>query len=364
MKYHVIFLAAALLTSVACNTPTVKPDAKPVPVKSAVPDAIALAKAEAAAALAAVEKKVAAAQSELATLEKRSAVAAAQVASAHSANTNNPPSPASAVVAGETALALGNLPAPDVAASLEAEKRRAATFAGQADEARRLYAAAQGETERMKVEAAQLRAASATAQQDAKAAALKAELAQAALAAAEKANAAALERNRAANQAALDAAEKRADEAEEKAKNERHKLIFRCLLGLGLLCIAGAIAMAVMTQGAMLAKSLMLAGGGALCIGVAQIVSHPWFDRIFGGCVGLAVVGGGFYLWNERRDALKRLAFEKQVGQLEKIDLRSVPTTDDKGRPSNLAVEFDRVMDKPEKAEVKRIVTAVAAKSA
>lgn len=352
----------ALCFGIACTTDSKKPDAKATPPAkgSPVPDAIAVAKTEAAAALAAVEKKVVAAQAELAALEKRSAVAAAQVASAQAANTNQPPSPATSVVTGETALALGNLPAPDVAAALEAEKRRAATFAGQVDEARRLYAAAQTETERMKAEAAKLRTDTATAQQEAKAAALKAESAQAALVAAEKANAAALERNRAANQAALDAAEKRADEAETKAKDERHKLIFRSLVGLGIACILAGIALGVVTNGSMLVKALMLVGAGGLCIGLGQVIAHPWFDRIFGTCVGLAVIGGGFHLWHERKGALVAEAYKRTVSVLDEAGA----IKDAAGNRTPLGVALGEALDKPHKKVVTAIQRAEAVKAA
>lgn len=363
----ILLFPALLAAGMTCK------DSKPADAKattrpgavSPVPSAIIVAKTEAQAALDAVEKKVQAAQAQLAALEKRASVAAAQVESIRTANTNQPAGPATTVVAGEAFLALANLPPPDVTAALEAEKRRAATFAGQVDEARRLYAAAQTETERMKAEADKLRGDAAAAKAEADSAKAKADAAHVSLVASEKAHAATLEKNRAENQAKIDAAEKRASEAEEKAQNERHKLIFRALLGLGLACIAGAIAMAVLTSGAMLMKSLMLAGGGALCIGVAQIVSHPWFDRVFGTCVGVAVVGAVFYLWHERKDAIKRIGFEKTVGVLGQIgDLSSIPVRQADGKESNLAMELSRSFGDAEKVAVRKVKLANAIKEA
>lgn len=348
MKTIPLLIAALLCLGATCKPePAAAPTAK---AASPVPAAIAEAHAKALAAIAAAEAK-------LAALELQAATAAAQIESARIANTNQPPSPATTVVDKEAGLALGNLPPPDVKAALEAEKRRAAIFAGQADEARKLYALAQTETERMKAEAARLKIESESAK-------VKAGEAQAALVAAEKSHAASLEKNRAENQAKLDAANKRADEAEEKAKNERHKLIFRALLGLGLACIAGAIAMAVLTNGVMLGKSLMLAGGGAVCIGVAQIVSHPWFDRIFGTCLGMALVGGIAYIWFERKDALKRATLEKQAQILDRVDLDTIPVKDEDGKDSTVKREFLRKMNDPEKAVVKQIRLAAKMKEA
>ena len=347
------FLALALVVlccgfADGCKTPPVKPDADPTTkgAKSPVPDAIAKTGTNAAAALAASEAKAAA-------TEKQASKAAASVAAIRTSNTNQPPGPATEYVDKEAGVALGSLPAPDPTAALEAERRRAAVFAGQAEEARKLYAAATSAADAAKAEVARLGAAAS----DAKA---KAEAAQAALVAADAKWAATLKANEAANQAKLDDAEKRADEAEEKAKNERHKLIFRCLLGLGLLCIAGAIAMAVMTSGAMLAKSLMLAGAGALCVGLAQVISHPWFDRIAGAALLLAVIGGVFYLWKERQDALTNEAYQRTVEALDTVGA----INDAEGKPTRLAGELGRVLDAPHKKIVKAIKRATVIKKA
>jgi len=358
---------AAMCLGVACNTAPPKPEAKATAktgAASPVSEAIATAKAEAQTALLAVEQKVIAAEAQLAAIEKRSAVAAAQVRAAQFANTNAPVGPAREIVAGETGLALGNLPPPDVKEELEAAKRRTAIEAGKAAEAEALYKSARSESEQMKTEAAKLRTDAATAQQEAKIAVLKAESAQAALSTAEKSNLAALERNRAANQALLDAAEARADAAEERAKSERHKLIFRSLLGLGISCIVAGIALGVITSGTMLLKSLMLAGAGALCIGLASVISHPLFDIIFGTCIGVACIGGGFYLWHERRDAMKRTAFEKQSKLLDKVDLDAIPLKDEDGKDSTLRREFLRKMTDGEKAVVKLVRATAKVKEA
>jgi hypothetical protein len=337
-----------------CKGPEKKPDADPT-TKGAVsplPGAIAKTGTNATAALAASEAKAAA-------TEKLASKAAASVAAIRTGNTNQPPGPATEFVDKEAGVALGNLPAPDATTALEAERRRAAVFAGQAEEARKLYAAATSAADAAKAEVARLSASASEAK-------AKAEAAQAALVDADKRWAATLKANEAANQAKLDDANQRADEAEEKAKNERHKLIFRSLLGLGLACIAGAIAMAVLTQGAMLAKSLMLAGGGALCIGVAQIVSHPWFDRIFGGCVALAAIGGGAYLYFEWQDAVKKRGFDKTVSVMDRVELSAVPAKSEDGKDSNLALELSRKFGDAEKAVVKklRLVQAVRAAKA
>lgn len=326
-----------------CKTPPPKPDADPTTkgAASPLPGAIAKTGTNASAALAASEAKAAA-------TEKLASKAAASVAALRTGNTNQPPGPATDFVDKEAGVALGNLPAPDATTALEAERRRAATFAGQAEEARKLYAAAMSATDDAKAEVARLAATASEAK-------AKAEAAQAALVEADRKWAATLKANEAANQAKLDGANQRADEAEEKAKNERHKLIFRSLLGLGLACIAGSIAMAVMTQGAMLAKSLMLAGAGALCIGLAQVISHPWFDRIAGTCLGLLAVGGVAYLYFEWQDAVKKRGFAKTVGVLDGVDLSAVPAKAADGKDSNLAVELSRKFGDAEKAVVKKL---------
>ena len=343
-----VFTITLCVVLTACKTSPLPPVAEPTTksAKSPVPDTIESVKTNAAAAIAAVEKKVEA-------VEKRSATAAASVDAIKNANTNQPPSPATDFVSKEASLALASLPPPDALAALEAEKRRSAVFSGQADEARRLYALAQTDAEKAKAEAAKLKS-------EAAAAKTKSEAAQAALVEADKRWAATLKANESANQAKLDAAVARADGAEEKAKNERHKLIFRSLLGLGLLCLAGAIAMAVLTNGAMLAKSLMLAGAGALCIGLAQVISHPWFDRVAGTCLGFAVIGGVFYLWKERQDGLAKVAYERTIEALDTVEA----IHDAAGKPTLLGLELGRVLDGSHKSVVKAIKRASAIKNA
>jgi len=341
-----ILAAAALCLGMECHTPPKKPDADPTTkgAASPLPGAIAKTGTNAAAAVAAVEAQAAA-------TERQAAKAAASVAVLRAGNTNQPPGPATDFVDKEAGVALGNLPTPDAVAVVEAERRRAAVFAGQADEASSLYAAALTAAGVAKAENAKL----VTAAADAKA---KAEAAQAALVAADQRWADMLKANEVSNQAKLDAARKLAADAVEKAKNERHKTIFRSLLGLGLACIAGSIAMAVLTQGAMLGKSLMLAGGGALCLGVAQIVSHPWFDRVFAGCLIAAAVGGATYLYLEWKDSVKKRGFDKTVGVMERVDLASVPARTEDGKESTLAMELSRKFGDAEKAEVRRVKVA------
>lgn len=285
----------------------------------------------------------------LAAQERRSAVAAASVEAAKVVNATQPSGQPTTFVDKELTLAAASLPPPDGQATLAAEQRRLATLSTNLSDMTKLYGAAQSEAEKLKAAAV--------------AATAKADAAAAALAHAEKSYAATLERNRAENQAKLDAEKKRADDSEDKAKNERHKLIFRSLLGLGLACIAGAIAMAVLTNGAMLMKSLMLAGGGALCIGVAQVISHPWFDAIAGTCIGLAVVGGLAYLWHERKDALTNEAYRRTVAVLE--DTGAVTTRE--GAQTMLGAELSKALDHSHKALVtgfKREIAVTEAKLA
>lgn len=109
--------------------------------------------------------------------------------------------------------------------------------------------------------------------------------------------------------------------------------------------------MAVMTSGAMLMKSLMLAGAGALCIGLAQVISHPWFDRIFGTCVGVAVIGAGFYLWKERQDGIAKEAFKRTVKALEGAEV----VHDAAGNKTALGVELEAALDDAHKKLVKGI---------
>jgi len=91
----------------------------------------------------------------------RSATAAAKVVKIQEANTAAPPSPAREFIALESASALSDLPPPAAAALIAAEQRRAAVFAGERDEARRLYGLAATQSEKL---AADLAAATAARQ--------------------------------------------------------------------------------------------------------------------------------------------------------------------------------------------------------
>lgn len=349
----VLILCGAMLSmGTSCPQKGKPAVAAPTPGKSASPVPAAITEAH-AKSLAAID----AAEAKLAALEAQAATAAAQVDSARIANSQQPPAPATVIVEKETTLALGNLPPPDVKAALAAEQRRAALFAGQADEARKLYALAQTETERMKAEAVRLRS-------EAESAKAKASEANAALVAAEKSHVAALEKNRAANQAALDDLAAKLKKSEDDRKNAETKEQVKWLRIIGLACLVAGIGIGVMTNGIQLAKSIGFGACALACFGLAQIVAHPWFLPASIGCLVLAACGGAYWFWREREDAYKKSTMEKQVAELDKVDLRTVPTTDDKGRPSNLAIEFDRVMDKPEKAVVKKLVFAKTVKDA
>ena len=80
---------------------------------------------------------------------KKDAFAAASVVKIQEANAAAPESPAKSFISQESALTLTNLPAPDATALLEAERRRAAVFAGQLEESRRLYAIAASNSEKL-----------------------------------------------------------------------------------------------------------------------------------------------------------------------------------------------------------------------
>lgn len=282
--------------------------------------------------------------------QKRAATAAASVVAAQAANTNQPVSPFTDFVNQELGVAARNLPPPDPLVALEVEKRRVLVFAGKAEEASALYRQASQDAEKLKVEAAELKQ--------------RADAAQAALMRAEAEHMQQLIRNQMENQAKLDAAEKKALEADEKAKNERHKLIFRALLGLGLLCIAGGIALGVMTNGVMLIKSLILAGAGALCIGLAQVISHPWFDRIAGTGLALAAIGGGIYLWLEKRGATARDGYLRTIETIDRTGVLETPVTDKKGKPSTLRKELADELDRPQKDFVDAMQRKLAVKAA
>lgn len=319
-----LFVTCLALAVAGClGSPKPKTEAQPTRGGATLPGAVARANTNAAAALDASQSLA--------------ADAAASVAALADANTNQPAGVVTDFIGDEARIALALLPAPSHAAALAAEQRRAATFAGQRDEARRLH-----------VESLNAAAAAKAAAADA---ARRAAESAAALVAAEREHAAAMERSRAENQAKLDAALKAAADAQEKAKAETHKTIFRALLGLGLACIAGAIALAVITSGAMVGKSLMLAGGGALCIALAQIVAHPWFDRVFGCGLALAALGGAAWLWFERKDAAAKEAARIIVRTADEQHAMQSPA----GLPTPLAVALSRKMDAKHKAAVKSL---------
>jgi len=72
-------------------------------------------------------------------VDNQAASAAASVATIGVANSMAPESPSKAFIGREVPAALAKLPAPDPAALLEAEKRRAAVMEGRLEEASRLY---------------------------------------------------------------------------------------------------------------------------------------------------------------------------------------------------------------------------------
>jgi len=82
----------------------------------------------------------------------RASAAAASVVKIAEANTDAPDSPAKSFISQESTVALAHLPAPDAQALVEAERRRAAVFAGERDEARRLYAQADAKAARLSKE--------------------------------------------------------------------------------------------------------------------------------------------------------------------------------------------------------------------
>ena len=79
----------------------------------------------------------------------RASTAAAKVVKIQEANVAAPPSPAREFIALESASALSDLPPPNAAALIEAEKRKTAVFAGERDEARRLYGLAAEQSEKL-----------------------------------------------------------------------------------------------------------------------------------------------------------------------------------------------------------------------
>ncbi len=96
------------------------------------------------------------ATSDLLTAEKaRGAAAAASVVKIAEANTAAPDSPAREFIAMEAPVALSHLPQADASALIESERRRAAVFAGERDEARRLYGLAALKAEKLSADLAE-----------------------------------------------------------------------------------------------------------------------------------------------------------------------------------------------------------------
>lgn len=325
--YDKLLLIAIVLTlcmGSACpeRKPTRSAGATPPSAPAKLPTAISNAESNAVLALVALDKKFAALQAEYDALKQSAAVASAQVGSANIANTNQPPSPATRVVDLETKLAMTNLPPADVREALEAAKRRMALLEGRTAEAEALYKTAQTESDRMKAEQTKLKADTEAARQEAEAQRQKAAAAQAALVKAQVEQAAELEKNRAANQANLDAANARADAEIKKAHEAWNQRMVWLCVGIGGLCILVGVGMLIATSGTSLWRSGLAFGCGAVCFGLAKLLSHPMFTTYFTiGCV-LIVTAVGIFLWRERlrTRAQKDLAAEKEA-QAEKLCL-------------------------------------------
>lgn len=337
------FCLAFVCMGISCETPPKKPDADPTKggAKNPVPENIESVKTNAAAAVAAADAKVV-------ELEKKGAKVASSVATAQTVNSNQPAGPLTEFVDKELRLAGERLPKPDPAELLLAEQRKVVVLAGQAEEARKLYALAQTETERMKSEAARLKS-------EADAAKGKLDAAVTALEAADKKYEAQLKANEAANQAKLDSAEARVKKAQDDLKNAEMKEQVKWLRVAGIACLLAAIGIGVMTNGIQIAKTAGFAAGSVLCFGLAQMVAHPYFMPVFIGSLVLIVAGATYWFWIERRDSMRRVGYEKTVKELEKVDLSAIPVKDDEGKDSNLAFQLSRKLGDPEKAEVRRI---------
>ncbi len=220
---------------------------------------------------------------------KQASTAAASVAGLRAVNSaSQPAGQATEFVDGEAGVALANLPAPDPAAALEVEKRRAAVFAGERDAARKLYTQAQSDAQKL---------AAATTEANA-----RADAAQSALAKAQQDFATQLEANRQANQRAIDAERARADravkDAQDKARAEQRRLITLLTFGLGALFIAGGVVVLLTSAsvpmfGPKAGFALIGAGGALVALGIAitQIENflelHPW---VTGGALGLCAL--------------------------------------------------------------------------
>ena len=356
-------IVAVLGLGSACpeRKPTGPAGATPPAQPGKLPTAIAHAESNAVMALVALDKKFAALQAEYDALKQSAAVAHAQVNSANIANTNQPPSPATQVVDLETKLAMTNLPPQDVKEALEAAKRRLALLEGRTAEAEALYNTARSESEKMKAEQTRLKADTESARLEAESQRKKAEAAQAALVKAQAEQAAELERNRAANQAKVDAAEKRAKEAEDKAAAEQHKFIFRTLLGVGISLFVAGVVMIALTNGTALVKGGLLSAGGAVAIGLAQVISNPWFDKVLTAAIVLGVFAFVGYLIWERKEAQERKQVKEELLQTQEASAFIVNEIDKEGLvvKDNSKTAFGRnlssAMDRRHKAVIAKI---------
>ena len=171
--------------------------------------------------------------------------------------------------------------------------------ADEADALKRKLAVQSGDLTKIKT-------AYATAQTDAQKANDRADKAEADLktaqakAATEQANAAAvLQKQIDKIQTDADARVKQVQDAERKAWLSKLNYV---LLGMGALLILAGVATAWLTGGADLAKSLILAAGGALCFGLDYTLNQPWFQYVAIGSVVLTVIGTGVWAYIEWRD--------------------------------------------------------------
>lgn len=361
-----ILLAAATLgLGATCRDPSKdKALATDKTPNTSVSNAIAVATSNANAALVASERQVMALTQEKAALEQRASKAAAQVGSIAIVNTNQPAGPVTEIVQREAALAMTNLPPADLVEALAAEKRRSALLSGQVEEGRKLYTAAQTESERMKAEAAKLKTDTAAAVAEKEAAVKRHDAAQAALADADLKREAQLKLNEATNQAKLDAANKKADEAVRKAYEENQKTIVWILVGIGGLCILAGFGLAIATQGTSLVRSGIAVACGSVCFGLAKVISHPWFNTVFVLSLVLLAACGGAYMWYEwkcnrelKEGKVIREAAEQMV---QVIDDHGVASTKGELTPAGRALSGK--MDKAHKSAIRKLRLANEAK--
>lgn len=327
------------------NPDKAKAGAATTPQLSPVTKAIQNHNTNAQAAFQALEKKYEALLLEREAMIVQSAKAAAQVTSAQIANTSQPPSPATSVVAGETSLALTNLPPADVAELLAAERRRTAVFAGKMDEANAMYAQARNESEQRKTEVAQL--AKSLEQAKTEAADLRArfEKSQQDLLQAERKREDQLRANALANQALLDAAEARARKAEDERKNAETKEQVRALRVAGIVMLLAAIGIGVMTNGLQLMKSIGFGVGSVVCFGLAQLVAHPWFMPAVGITCVLTLAAATYWFIMEKKDGLAKDAYIKTMTKLDELHL----VKDKDGKDTELGIALGRTLDQPHK---------------